>query len=256
MIDLTHGSPEFDQAYDILRSDIAPEFMETVEFLRNRLRVRDEGPKTEAEKILLPKGYTLHLIAALQHGKVLGAVYGHLIADIGPDNQGIGFVTYVAVHQEHRRQGIGTMLLKALKTRVNEDALLLCKKPIIGMVYEIEEAGNEAIKVCVSRLNAAWLDVVYYQPAVRSGYGPERMDLWYQPCEPEISAGTATGTFKLPADLLISIVRNLLVKEYVGPEMKGFDPAEEPYTKFLRSIGKRKEIGFLSRRSTRDQKAL
>ena len=81
LIDLTHNSPEFDQAYAILRSDIAPEFMETAEFLRNRLRVRDEGPKTEAEKIVLPQGYTLHLIAALQDGKVLGAVYGHLIAD-------------------------------------------------------------------------------------------------------------------------------------------------------------------------------
>jgi hypothetical protein len=61
LIDLTHGSPEFDQAYAILSSDIAPEFMETAEFLRNRLRVRDEGSKTEAEKILLPQGYTLHL---------------------------------------------------------------------------------------------------------------------------------------------------------------------------------------------------
>ena len=248
LIELTHGSPEFDQAYAILSSDIAPEFMETAEFLRNRLRVRDQGPKTEAEKILLPQGYTLHLIAAVQDGKVLGAVYGHLIADIGPDNQGIGFVTYVAVHQECRKQGIGTMLLKALKTRVNEDALLLCNKPIIGMVYEIEEAGKEAIKGCVSRLNARPLDVVYYQPAVRSGHGPERMDLWYQPCGPGLSAGKAAGTFKLPADLVISIVRNMLVKEYVGPEMKGFDLASEPYTKLLRSIGKRKsKVGHSSR---------
>jgi hypothetical protein len=63
-------------------------------------------------------------------------------------------------------------------------------------------------------------------------------------CSSELSAGTAAGTFKLPADLLISIVRNMLVKEYVGPEMKGFDPAGASYTKFLRSIGKRKKIGF------------
>lgn len=243
---MTHGSPEFDQAYAILSSDIAPLFMETAEFLRNRLRVRDEGPKTEAEKILLPEGYTLHLIAAVQDGKVLGAVYGHLIADIGLDNQGIGFVTYVAVHKARRRQGIGTMLLSALSTRVNEDALTHCNKPIIGMVYEMEESDKEAIKGCVSRLGATCLDVVYYQPAVRAGYGPERMDLWYQPCGPERSAGRAAETFKLPADLLISIVRNMLVKEYVGPEIKGFDPASEPYTKFLRSIRKRKEISARS----------
>ncbi len=92
------------------------------------------------------------------------------------------------------------------------------------MVYEIEESGKQAIKRYLSRLNARPLDVVYYQPAVRSGQGPERMDLWYQPCGPELSAGTAAGTFKLPADLLISIVWNMLVKEYVGPVMKGFDP--------------------------------
>ncbi len=192
LIDLTHGAPEFDQAYAILSSDIAPEFMETAEFLRNRLRVRDEGPKTDAEKILLPQGYTLHLIAALQDGKVLGAVYGHLIADIGPDNQGIGFVTYVAVHQERRKQGIGTMLLKALTTRVNEDARTLCNKLIIGMVYEIEETGKEAIKGCVSRLKARPLDVVYYQPAVRSGMyrsgwtcGISHAGLNYQQAQPQ-----------------------------------------------------------------------
>ncbi|HSQ78821.1 MAG TPA: hypothetical protein VLN91_08000, partial [Nitrospirota bacterium] len=96
--------------------------------------------------------------------------------------------------------------------------------------------------------NARPLDIAYYQPAVRSGYGPERMDLWYQPCGAGLSAGIAAGTFKLPADLLISIVRNILKKEYVGPEMKGFDLAGEPYMKFLRSIGERKEIGVLVRR--------
>ncbi len=30
----------------------------------------------------------------------------------------------------------------------------------------------------------------------------------------------------------------MLVKEYVGPEMKGFDPAGELFMKFLRSIGR------------------
>jgi ribosomal protein S18 acetylase RimI-like enzyme len=246
LIELTHGSPEFDQVYEILSSVIAPEFLETVEFLRNRVRVRDQGPKTEAEKLLLQDGYTLHLIAAKQDGKVLGAVYGHLIAGIGADNQGIVFVTYIAVRPEHRRQGIGTMLIEALKTRVNEDALRLCSKPIIGIVYEIEETDKEEIKGCVSRLNARPLDIVYYQPAVRPGFAPERMDLWYQPCRPDTATETAR-TFTLPADLLVLLVRNLLLKEYVGPEMKGFDLTSEPYTLFLKSVGRRKEIGFLVR---------
>jgi GNAT superfamily N-acetyltransferase len=246
LIELTHGSPEFDHVYEILSSAIAPEFLETAESLGNRVRVRDQGPKTEAEKLLLQDGYTLHLIAAKQYGKVLGAVYGHLIAGIGADNQGIVFVTYIAVRPEHRRQGIGTMLIEALKTRVNEDALRLCGEPIIGMVYEIEETGKEEIKGCVSRLNARPLDIVYYQPAVRPGSAPERMDLWYQPCGPDTATESAR-TFTLPADLLILLVRNLLIKEYVGPEMKGIDLTSEPYTLFLKSVGRRKEIGFLVR---------
>jgi GNAT superfamily N-acetyltransferase len=245
-IDLTHGSPEFDQAYEILSSVIAPEFLETAEFLRNRVRVRDQGPGTEAEKLLLQHGYTLHLLAAKQDSKVLGAIYGHMIAGIGPDNQAVGFVTYIAVRPERRRKGIGTLLLEALKARVNEDALAFCRKPVRGMVYEIEETGKEEVKGCVSRMNAQPLDIVYYQPAVRPGSAPERMNLWYQSCEPGPST-EAIRTFTLPAEFVISLVGNLLAKEYVGPEMKGFDPGSEPSTQFLRSIGRRKEIGFLVR---------
>jgi GNAT superfamily N-acetyltransferase len=240
LLDLTHGSPEFAEAYELLSSAIAPEFLETAEFLRNRVRVRDQGPKTAAEELLLQEGYTLHLIAAKLDDKTAGVIYGHLIAGIGPLNQGIGFVTYIAVHPDCRRQGIGTMLLDALKKRVNEDARTLCNKPVMGMVYEIEEIGKEEIKRCIGRMNARPLDVVYYQPAMRPGSPPERMNLWYQPCGPETAR-----TFKLAADLVISLVRNLLVKEYVGPEVKGFDLTSEPYTQFLKSIGRRNKIGFL-----------
>jgi GNAT superfamily N-acetyltransferase len=250
LIDLVHDSPEFDQAYELLSSAIAPEFLETAEFLRNRVRVRDQGPGTEAEKLLLQHGYTLHLIAAKQGDKVQGVIYGHLIAGIGTDNQGIGFVTYIAVHPDRRRQGIGTRLIDVLRTRVNEDALRFCNKPIMGMVYEIEETGKEEVKECVRGLSAQPLDVVYHQPTVRLGTAPERMDLWYQPCGPE-AAREPEGTFKLSADLVVSLVRNMLVKEYVGPEMKGFDLTSAPYMRFLRSVNNRTEIGFLKKASAR-----
>lgn len=61
LVELTHKSPEFDAAYDVIALDISPGFLETREFLKNRLRVRDEGPKSARDRILLQDGYSLHL---------------------------------------------------------------------------------------------------------------------------------------------------------------------------------------------------
>ncbi len=244
-IDLTHQSPEFDAAYDIISGNISPDFLETRQFLKNRLRVRDEGPKSGHDKVLIQDGYTLHLIAAEQDGKILGAAYGHLIADIGPENRGIGFVTYIAVLSKHRRQGIGTGLIKKIRQNVEEDALRLTGRPSIGMVFEIEKKGREEVKSCVKKLHGWPLDIAYFQPALRTEGEPEQMNLWYQSWEPEITAESATKGFKMPVNIIISIVRNLLVKEYVGPEIRGFDLASKPYTEFMKSIGDRRNIGFL-----------
>ncbi len=245
-VDLNHQSPEFDAAYEIIRRDISPGFLETRQFLKNRLRVRDEGTKSEHENVLIQKGYTLHLIAAKKEAKVLGAVYGHLIANIGAENRGIGFVTYISVLSKLRRQGIGTELIKKIGTRINEDALRITGRPATGMVFEIEKEGKEAIKGCVSKLHGRPLDIVYFQPAIRSGCEPEQMNLWYQSWDPEITTEVATKTFKIPANIIISMVRNMLVKEYVGPEMKGFDLTSKPYTEFVKSIGDRQRVGFLT----------
>jgi hypothetical protein len=244
-IDLTHESPEFDAAYEIISRDISPEFLETGQFLKNRLRVRDEGPKSEHENVLIQDGYTLHLITAEKDGKVLGAVYGHLIANIGAENRGIGFVTYISVLSKFRRQGIGTGLIKKIGKRMNEDALRITGRPAIGMVFEIEKEGKEAIEGCVSKLHGRPLDIVYFQPALRLGCEPEQMNLWYQSWEPEITAEAATKTFIIAANILTSMVRNMLVKEYVGPEMTGFDLTSKPYTEFVKSIGDRQGVGFL-----------
>ena len=93
LIELTHASPEFAEAYDVIARDIPAEFLEEREFLWNRLRIRDEGPRDNAERMQLQEGYTLHLIVAKQGGTVAGAVYGHLISKVAPDNRGVGFVT-------------------------------------------------------------------------------------------------------------------------------------------------------------------
>ena len=243
-ISLTHQSPEFDAAYDVISRDIAPEFLETREFLKNRLRVRDEEPKSAEEKILAQDGYTLHLIAAKQKDKVVGVIYGHLISKIGAENRGIAFVTYIAVLSTNRRQGVGSGLIEELKNRVNQDSLRITGHPIIGMVFEIEEEGKEEIKGLVHTHHAWPLDVDYFQPALRSGYEPEQMNLWYQSCEPEITSEAAASAFKMPAELAMAIVRNMLVMEYVGPETKGFDLPSKPYTEFIRSIRTRREISF------------
>ncbi len=242
-ITLTHQSGEFDAAYDVISRDISPAFLETSEFLRNRLRVRDEGPKSEREKILLQDGYTLHLIAAKKDDLIVGAVYGHLISRITGRNRAIGFVTYLAVHPEYRMRGIGTGLILALQHIVEQDALRLTGKSIFGMVYEIEDESREAIKETVRKLGAQPLDIVYYQPALRPGYEPERMNLWFQPVPPPANA----AVFSLSADIVEGIVRNMLAMEYVGPEIKAFSPDSKPFSAFLKSVNSRKEVGFKMR---------
>ncbi len=241
IISLTHQSPEFDAAYDVIGQDIAPEYLETRQFLRNRLRVRDEGAKTEKEKLLVPAGYTLHLLAAVQADTVIGAIYGHLISGITGENRSVCFVTYLSVHRDHRRRGIGTCLIGSLQRRVDRDAVRTTGIPIFGMVYEIEKEGKDAIKAAVSRLGARPLDVEYLQPALRRGYGPERMDLWFQPVPPLTREQRATFTLK--TDFVTDMVCNMLMMEYVGPDMKGCDRNSCVYTVFLDSVGKREEIG-------------
>jgi GNAT superfamily N-acetyltransferase len=241
--ELIHKSLEFDAAYEIISRDIPPEYLETRDFLRNRLRVRDEGPQTEQERVLVQEGYTLHLIAAKQDERVVGAVYGHLISRIGPENKSVGFVTYISVHPDYRRRGVGTGLINAMQRAVDDDARRMTGKPIFGMVYEIEEEGKEESKAMVSKLGAKPLDIVYYQPALRLGYAPERMNLWFQPV-PTLSS-TDSSELTVPADTADAIVRNMLVMEYVGPEMKGFDLKAKPYTAFQDSIKGRSAVGFI-----------
>ncbi len=149
-IHLTHLSPEFDAAYDVMSREIPPEFLETRDFLRNRLRVRDEGPKRGHEHLLVQDGYTLHLIAAVCEQKVIGAIYGHLISRITDGNMSAGFVTYVSLHANYRRRGIGTRLIRVLQSTIENDAIRMTGKSIFGMVYEIEEAGKEDMKKTVS----------------------------------------------------------------------------------------------------------
>ncbi len=242
-IHLTHLSPEFDAAYDVMSREIPPEFLETRDFLRNRLRVRDEGPKRGHEHLLVQDGYTLHLIAAVCEQKVIGAIYGHLISRITDGNMSAGFVTYVSLHANYRRRGIGTRLIRVLQSTIENDAIRMTGKSIFGMVYEIEEAGKEDMKKTVSTFGAKPLDIVYYQPALRPGYNPERLDLWFQPVPP-ISPGQSSQ-FTVRADIVRDLVRNMLVMEYVGPEITGFDLKSASYSAFLESVQGKSAIGCL-----------
>lgn len=247
---LTHNSPEFDAAYNVIAYDIAPEFLETKEFLRNRLRVRDEGAKSIQENTLLQEGYSLHLIAAKKDSKVVGAIYGHLIALKNAANRGIGFVTYISVLPDYRKCGIGAKLVEELKNHIDRDAIRTTGRPIVGMVFEIEDDGKEAIKGLVRKHQGWPLDIVYFQPALRAGYQPEQMRLWLQSFEPGITTVEEASRTRFRAEFVTAIVRNMLVMEYVGPEMKGFDLSSKPYTAFLDSIDGRNEIGFILTETT------
>ncbi len=241
-VELTHRSPEFDAAYDVLRSGISPAYLETRDFLRNRLRVRDEGPKSEQEKLLVQDGYTLHCIAAVRRGAVVGAIYGHLISPTAQESRSAGFVTYICVHADYRKRGIGRSLIREVQRIVDDEAVRLTGKPILGMFYEIEQGGKEEIKATVSKLGARPLDVVYYQPALHPGSEPERMDLWFQPIQ--TLPAEEIDSFTLRRDDVHDLVRSMLVMEYVGPDLKGFDLSSTAYSAFTESIKDRQRIGF------------
>lgn len=243
MVNLSCHSPEFDAAYDVFSQGIPFPLLEEREFLRNRLRVRDEGPKSVQEQILLQDGYTLHLIVAKEGEKVVGAIYGHLISKIAPDNYAVGFVTYISVSGEYRRRGFGTRLVEEFRKRIVQDSLSLAGKQPVAVVYEIEIEGKEEIKSLVRKHSGAPLDISYFQPSLHKSSAPEPMHLWLQPL-PEAACGHAcTRTYS--AQFVVSLVTNLLTMEYVGPDMKGFDLEHPAYTEFLRSIFGRNEVRCL-----------
>ena len=244
-LDLTCHSPDFDEAYEVFQRDIPSPFLEDRDFLRNRLRVRDQGPKSDKEQILVQDGYTLHLIVAKEGEKVIGALYGHLISKIAPGNHAVGFVTYISVIKGYRKRGIGTRLVEELRKRLIHDSLMLTNKQPIAMVYEVEAEGKEEIKGLVRKHFGAPLDIAYYQPALHNTTSAEPMHLWFQPLDLHTMSRNSISSRKYPADFVVSLVTNLLTMEYIGPEMKGFDLRSDAYTRFLKSIGPRNEIGFL-----------
>lgn len=241
---MSSSSHEYEAVYDILAQDIPATCLEEPDFLRNRLRVRDNGPRNDKEKILLQDGYTLHLLAASEDGKVTGAIYGHLISGIGIENRGVGFVTYVAVERSQRRSGIGALLLSELRRRLEHDAVEATRKPLVGMTYEIEFGNRKEIKAYLHKQGGFPLDITYYQPPVRRNTSAERIQLWLQPFDPPIYTAEQARHTTYPAAFVVSMVTNLLAMEYVGPDLNGLDPNSVSYTEFHKSIGARAQIGF------------
>ncbi len=243
--DLSHTSPEFDDAYEIFTHDIPEQFLEERKFLRNRLRVRDEGPRDDGERCQVQDGYTLHLLVAKQTDTVVGAVYGHLISKITPRNRAVGFVIYVAVLAEFRRRGIASLLLGEVTRRLEVESQQLTGKPLAGMVYEIETEGKTEITSYLRKLCGGPLDITYYQPALRDTTSAEPMQLWFRPLDPPASSLDELRSRKYPSEFIVDLVRNLLVMEYIGPQARGFDRHSFPLTAFLESVGQRTAIGFI-----------
>jgi hypothetical protein len=88
------------------------------------------------------------------------------------------------------------------------------------------------------------LDITYYQPAVRTGTSPERLQLWFQSFEPPIGSEAQARVTTFPVRFVISMVTRLLTQEYVGPDLKGFDLRSMVYSGFRKSVDGRAEIGF------------
>jgi len=157
----------------------------------------------------------------------------------------VGFVSYVAVLPDYRRQGIGVRLLEEMRRKVDQDSVQITSRPILGMVYEIEREGKRDIKGVMHKLHGWALDIAYWQPGLHVGSPPEAMQLWFQPFEPLVATDEDAAKLTFPANLIESIVRNILVMEYVGPELRGFDLASRPFTDFRKSILGKSHIGFV-----------
>ncbi len=248
-VKLNSRSPEFHEAYEVISFDIAPEFVEPEDAIHERLRIQDEGARTEKEKRTIPEGYRVHMTAA-KDGKthrLAGAVYSTFIPKIGSRNLGFSLVTYISVRREYRRQGIATDLVKNAAAHAYADALRITGKHAVGLLFEIDDEGKTAAEGLVQKMGGYPLDIDYWQPPVREGCSEQPMNLWMVPLDQTIRSRVEADEMKYPAGYIHDMVRSLFQYEYPGPDRTGFQENSKPYQALLHSLENRRLIGFKKR---------
>ncbi len=245
-VNLTHQSPEFDAAYDVISLDIDPEFVEPKLYIRERFRIQEEGAKTDDERRMVPEGYRIRAIAAKDKrtNKVVGAILSDFVPKIGKENRGFALIGYVSVLPDFRRREIGTQLIEEITKRTHDDALKISGKLAVGLLFEIEDEGKEPIERLVRKMGGYPLDIDYYQPSVRAGYDEQQMNLWLFPFDQPIRSPEEAKKKTYPTEYIHDMVKSLFIYEYPGQDRSGFKETSKAYQALIQSLRGRTVVGF------------
>ena len=239
-------SPEFDAAYQVIASEMDPEFLEPEDDVRTRFQIQEHGQTEEESRFQPTEGYRVHMIAAVDDDEclVVGAVCGSFIPRIGAEARGFGLVSYLAVTLDRRGKGVGRRLLEEFLRVVQEDASSHTNRAAFALVFEIERQDKTDIERLVKKLGGYPLDIDFYQPSVRKGYDEQRMNLWLLPLEHEVRTPQEARRVRYPAEFIHRMVTSLFVYEYRGPTKERFRNDRKPYLALVRSLEGRAEVGF------------
>ncbi|WP_338602800.1 GNAT family N-acetyltransferase [Sulfolobus tengchongensis] len=137
-----------------------------------------------------------HILIAKTEGKVIGFVIGDYYAEAS-----VGIIEFLAVAEEFRGKGLGSMLEKAFVEKVSEDAKKVGKE-VKGILIEVEdiEKGmkNNSILFWVN-LGYKLIPIKYIQPPLSPGkHRAENLRLMYKPLDEsdEINGKTLLNAIK------------------------------------------------------------
>lgn len=244
--EVSGASPELGAAYQVIASEMDPEFLEPEECVRARFHEQEHLAEEETRRDRVPEGYRVHMFAALDEDThaVVGAVYGSFIPRIGTEIRGFGLVSYLAVAHEYRGMGIARRLLEHFLDAIRADASHHTGQAAFALLFEIEKHGKSDMERLVRRLGGHPLDIDFYQPSVREGCREQQMNLWLLPLERQIGSPREAQQLKYPAEFIHRLVTSLFVYEYPGPAEDVFRQDSTPYRALMRSLEGRVEVDF------------
>ena len=171
--EITSGDERFLEAYKVLTADIAPEYVETPDFLRNRLSIREQmmqgsyTPQSEEDARIAQAfnaGYNLTFKVAYRQdtGEIIGGELKSLVPLMGTKDAALEFGSYGATKEAYRGHGINSALSKAASEALENYANAIGRN-IIAVVGETERDNQyNTLDISASK-GLRVLDLDYYQ---------------------------------------------------------------------------------------------
>ncbi len=183
-----------------------------------------------AEKRLgLLSAYDFHLFAALDdQGGVTGTAVGVYLEGVNA-----GFITYLAVHAEHRGRKIARALRSALVDRIRVDARAGDWDELAWVLGEVRH-DNPWLERLVRERGVFPFDLDYFHPGVRPETAGTRYVLYRQP--------VGDDREELPAQLVRRVLYSIFRRAY-----RVTYPLESaPFTHMLEQLEGRTTVGVLT----------